>query len=96
MAILARAFAIIAFLTLLLIVPRWTLTHPNRAALIALRADVVRMKADVADIEMENSRHVDRILALTNSPQARSVRAVTAYGLVRPDEIVIRFEETAE
>lgn len=96
MATLARAFLLIAFLGLLLVVPRWTLTHPNRQALEDLRADVERMKAEVAEIEMENSRRVDKILALTNSPHARSSRAVAAYGLARPDEIVIRFDEAPE
>lgn len=93
MDIIARAFLWLLLGVLLLAVPRWTKTHPNLDELERLQADVESLHQQVRNLEMENSRMVDRIVALGKSPDARASRAISAYNLIEPNEIMLRFSE---
>jgi|SRR5690554_7647301 len=93
MDIIARAFLWFSLVVLLLAVPRWTRTHANLDELERLRADVASLQEQRNSLEMENSRLVDRIVALGKSPDARASRAISAYNLLTPREILIRFDE---
>lgn len=93
MDLLARSILWLVLIALLLAVPRWTRTHENTRELERLRVDLVEIQSSVRDLEMENSRLVDRIVAIGNSPDARASRAINAYHLLGPREIVLRFDE---
>lgn len=93
MDIIARAFLWFFLAALLLVVPRWTRTHSNLDELERLKTDVASLQAQRHSLEMENSRMVDRIVALGKSPDARASSAVSAYNLLSPREVLIRFDE---
>lgn len=90
---LARIILWTILVILMLWVPRWTSTHKNVDDLQRLRADLQDLQYEVRDLKMQNSRLVDRIVAVGKSPEARATRAIVDYNLLGPRDIVLRFNE---
>lgn len=90
---LARILLWTILVILMLWVPRWTSTHKNVHDLNRLRSDLQDLQYEVRDLKMQNSRLVDRIVAVGKSPEARATRAIVDYNLLGPRDIVLRFNE---